>query len=77
LLPCRCIVLVHLYQTSSLLPGHLPIVASVILRLLYSLPYSGHIKYFQVLGFLTFPIPPASILPLVCDPCPIILLHLF
>jgi hypothetical protein len=26
---------IHLYQTSSLLPGHLPIVTSVILRLLY------------------------------------------
>jgi hypothetical protein len=24
-----------------------------------------------------FPIPPVPILPLVCDPCPIILLHLF
>jgi hypothetical protein len=49
LLPCSCILqpkLVHLYQTSSLLPSHLTIVASVSLRLLYSLLYSGHIKYF-------------------------------
>jgi hypothetical protein len=27
--------LIHLYQTSSLLPSHLPILTSVILRLLY------------------------------------------
>jgi hypothetical protein len=58
LLPCTCVLqpkLVHLYQTSSLLPGYLPIVASVSLRLLYSLLYSGHINHFQVLGFLHFP----------------------
>uniref|UniRef100_A0A8C0W4M9 C-type lectin domain-containing protein n=1 Tax=Castor canadensis TaxID=51338 RepID=A0A8C0W4M9_CASCN len=47
--------LVHLYQTSSLLPGHLPIVASASLRLLYLLAYSGHISHIQVLGFLPFP----------------------
>jgi hypothetical protein len=38
LLPCTCVLqptLVHLYQTSSLLPSPLPTVASVILRLLY------------------------------------------
>jgi hypothetical protein len=38
LLPCSCVLqpeLVHLYQTSSLLAGHLHIVASVSLRLLY------------------------------------------
>jgi hypothetical protein len=38
LLPCTCVLqptLVHLYQTSSLLPGHLPTVASVSLRLFY------------------------------------------
>jgi hypothetical protein len=38
LLPCTCILqpkFIHLYQTSSLLPGHLPIVISVMLRLLY------------------------------------------
>jgi hypothetical protein len=37
-LPCTCVLqpkLIHLYQTSSLLPSHLPIVTSVILRLLY------------------------------------------
>jgi hypothetical protein len=57
LLPCTCVLqpkLIHLYQTSSLLPGHLPIVASISLRLLYSLFYSTHIKHFQVLGFLPF-----------------------
>jgi hypothetical protein len=46
--------LVHLYQTSSLLPGHLPMMASASLRLLYSLLYHGHIKHFQVLSFLPF-----------------------
>jgi hypothetical protein len=78
--PCKCVLqpeLVHLYQPSSLLPGHLPIVTSVSLRLLYSLLYSEYIKHFQVLVFLPFPMPPVHILPLVCDPCPIILLHLF
>jgi hypothetical protein len=38
LLPWTCILqpkLIHPYQTSSLLPGHLPIVTSVSLRLLY------------------------------------------
>jgi hypothetical protein len=42
LLPCTCVLqptLVHLYQTSSLLPGPPPIVASASLRLLYSLLY--------------------------------------
>jgi hypothetical protein len=80
LLPCTCVLqpeLIHLYQTSSLLPGHLPILTAVILRLLYYLLYSGHIKHFQVLGFLPFPIPPVCVLSLVCDSCSIILLHLF
>jgi hypothetical protein len=57
-LPCICVLqptLVHLYQTSSLLPGPLPIVASASLRLLYSLLYGKHINHIQVLGFLPFP----------------------
>jgi hypothetical protein len=57
LLPCTCVLqpeLVPLYQTSSLLPGHLPIMTSVSLWLLYYLLYTGHIKHFQVLGFLSF-----------------------
>jgi hypothetical protein len=56
--PCTCVLqpkFVHLYQTSSLLPGYLPIVASASLRLLHSILYNGHIKHFQVLGFLPFP----------------------
>jgi hypothetical protein len=55
LFPYTCVLqpkLIHLYQTSSLLPSHLPIVASTSLRLLYSLLYSVHIKHFQVLDFL-------------------------
>jgi hypothetical protein len=58
LFPCICVLqptLVHLYQTSSLLPSHLPIMSTASLRLLYSLLWSGHINYFQVLGFLPFP----------------------
>jgi hypothetical protein len=57
LLPCTCILqlaLVHLYQTSSLLPRPLPKVASASLRIHYLLLYSGHINYFQVFGFLPF-----------------------
>jgi hypothetical protein len=68
LLPCTCVLqpeLVHCYQTSSLLPCHLPIVTSASLRLLYSLLYSGHIKHFQVLGFLPFPYFSCAHLPLV------------
>jgi hypothetical protein len=80
LLPCTSelqLTFIHLYQTTSLLPGPLPIVASANLRLLYLLLYSEHINHIQVLGFFPFPIPPVHILPLVCEPCPIILLHLF
>jgi hypothetical protein len=58
LLPCTCVLqrtLVHLYQTSSLLPGPLPIVASASLRLLYLFLYSEHINHLVVLGFLPFP----------------------
>jgi hypothetical protein len=90
LLPCICVLqpihiwvaihnpeMVHFCKTSSLLPALLPIVASDSLRLLYSLFYSNHINHIQILGFLPFPIPLMCILTLVCDPCPIILLHLF
>jgi hypothetical protein len=55
LLPCTCVLkptLVHFYQTSSLLLGLLPKVASANLRLLYLLLNREHI---QVLGFLPFP----------------------
>jgi hypothetical protein len=58
LFPCTCALqptLVHLCQTSSLLPSPLPIVASASLSLLYSLLYSGHIHHIPVLGFLPFP----------------------
>jgi hypothetical protein len=80
LLPCTCVLqstLVHLYQTSSLLPGPLPIAASPSLRLLYSRLCSEHINRILVLGFFPFPISPVHALLLVCDPCPIILLQLF
>jgi hypothetical protein len=58
LLPCTCVLqptLVHLYQTSSLLPSPLAIVASASVWLLNSLLYSEHINHSQALGFLSFP----------------------
>jgi hypothetical protein len=58
LLPLTCVLqptLVHLYQTSSLLPSPLSIGASASLRLLYLLLYTEHINHIQVLGFLPFP----------------------
>jgi hypothetical protein len=69
LLPCTYVLqptLVCFYQTSSLLPGSLPTVASASLRLLYLLLCSERINHIQV-----------CVLPLVCDPCLIILLHCF
>jgi hypothetical protein len=46
--------LVHLYQTSSLLPGPLPIVASASLKLLYLFLCSEHINHLKVFSFLSF-----------------------
>jgi hypothetical protein len=60
--------LVYLYQTSSLLPFPLPIVASASLRFLYSLLNRDHINHIQVLGFFSFPYFSGRVLPLVCDP---------
>jgi hypothetical protein len=57
-----------LCQTSSLLPGHLPIVASANLKLLYLLLYSGHINHIQVLGFLPFPYVSHACYPLSVRP---------
>jgi hypothetical protein len=34
-------------------------------------------KKLKLKTFSSFPIPPVSVLPLACDPCPIILLNLF
>jgi hypothetical protein len=68
---------IHLYRTSSLLPGPFPIVASTSLKLLYSLLHSEHINHSQVFGFLPFPNSSHVHSPLsVCEPCSI-LLHLF
>jgi hypothetical protein len=70
LLPCICVlqlVLIYLYQTSSLLLSPLPIVTSNCLRLLYSVLYSEHFNYIQVLGFLPFPMrsqSPLSVWPM-------------
>jgi hypothetical protein len=73
LLPCTCVLqpkLFHLYLTSSLLPIHLPIVASETLRLLYSLLYNGHIKHFHILRFLPFPYSSCTHSPLSMWPMP-------
>jgi hypothetical protein len=45
---------VHLYQTSSLLPSLLLMVATGSLRFLYSFLCSGHINLIQLFGFLPF-----------------------
>jgi hypothetical protein len=60
LFPCIYVLqpkLIHLYQSSSLLFSHLPIVASASLRLLYLFLYSEHINHIQVFGFLPPPYP--------------------
>jgi hypothetical protein len=59
--PCH---LVHLFQSSSLLPSlfHMETLAS--LRLLYSFLYSEHIKLIQVFGLLPLPYPSSSWLSL-------------
>jgi hypothetical protein len=58
LVPCIFILqpkLVHLYQSSSVLPSSIPIVASTSLRLRYLFLYSEHINLIQVFGFLPLP----------------------
>jgi hypothetical protein len=67
--------MVHLYQSSSLLPTTLSMVAPANLRFLYSLLYHGYINHIQVFGFLPLPYPSYAWPPL-SDSCPIILLHL-
>jgi hypothetical protein len=77
LLPCKSVLqpkLIHLYMTSSLLPGHLPILTSVTLWLTVLAPLQWDIIHFQVLDFLPISIPPICALPLVCDPSPTTLL---
>jgi hypothetical protein len=67
LFPWTCVFqpqLVHLYQTSSLLPSPLSIVALASLRLLYSLLYSEHINHYQGFGFLPLPYPSHAQFPL-------------
>jgi hypothetical protein len=57
LFPCICVSqpkLVHLYQTSLLLPSPLSIVASASLRLVYLFLSSEYINHIQVFGFLPF-----------------------
>jgi hypothetical protein len=67
LFPCIYVLqpqLVHPYQSSSLFPSPLPIVASASLRLLYSFLYSKHINHIQGFGFLPLPYPSCMQLPL-------------
>jgi hypothetical protein len=49
--------LVHLFQSSSLLPSPLPMVALASLRFLYSFLYSEHINHIQVFGSHPLPYP--------------------
>jgi hypothetical protein len=74
LFPCICILqhkLVHLYQTSSLLPSPLPKLASVNLRLQWA--HQLHLSFrFPSLLYSSRESSPLSVWP-----CPIILLHLF
>jgi hypothetical protein len=68
LLQCICILqpqLVHLFQSSSLLPSLLLLVVPTSLRFLYSFLYSEHIHLIQVLASFPCPIPPGHSLPLV------------
>jgi hypothetical protein len=55
LFPCMYVLqlqLIHLFQSSSLLPSPLPVVALASLKFRYSFLYSEHIKHIKVFGFL-------------------------
>jgi hypothetical protein len=70
LLPCTSVLqptLAHLCQTSSLLPGPLPIVVSASLGLPYSPSTVSTSTTFRCWISFLFPILPMLILPLVCD----------
>jgi hypothetical protein len=69
--------LINLYQASSLLPGHYPIVASCQFKFTILAPLQWADQTLSSFGFPTFPILPLLVLPLAGEPCPIILLHLF
>jgi hypothetical protein len=60
LFPCICVLqlqLIHLYQSSSLLPSPLLMVTPASLKFLYSFMYSKHTNLIQVFGFLPLPYP--------------------
>jgi hypothetical protein len=68
LLPCTFYITTHIGSSiPDLLTTScpLPTMAADILRLLYSLLYSEHIKHFKVLGLLSFPY---SFLPCTFSP---------
>jgi hypothetical protein len=73
LFPGTCVLqpqLVHLYQSSSLLPSPLPIVAPTSLRFLYSFLCSEHINHIDVFGSLPLLYPSCvqSALSVTCVP---------
>jgi hypothetical protein len=77
---CRCVLqskLIHLYQTSSLFPSPLPIVASPSLKLCIHSYTVSTSTTFKFMVSVPFSLPPVCDFPLVSDLCPIILLHLF
>jgi hypothetical protein len=55
--------LVHLYQSFSLLPSLLPMVALASLRFLYLFLYSEHIHIFKLSVSFPYPIPPCAASP--------------
>jgi hypothetical protein len=77
--PSTCVLkpkLIHLSDlfTTSQSPSHSDLCHFKVT--IFSSSTVGTSNTFK-LGFLPFPIPPVCARPLVCDPCPIILLHLF
>jgi hypothetical protein len=77
--PCTNVLqpkLVHLYQTSSLLswsPSHSGLYQ---FKITIFIPNTVNTSIHKFLVSFSFPIPPVRSLPLICDLCPIILLHL-
>jgi hypothetical protein len=79
LLPCTCVLkptLIHLYQTPSRLPCPLPIIGLCQFKITLSAHQGAH-QPLSSFGFPTFPYSSCVCSPLVCGPCPIILLQFF
>jgi hypothetical protein len=58
LFPCICVLqpqLIHLFQSSLLLPSLLPMVTLASLKFLYLFLYSKHMNHIQIFSFLPLP----------------------